>query len=530
MDDGEFKPEWEDQPHRHKVYPGVVRFPLPLDPPWPTRPLTPELFETDTGRPGDPAGADGFPLAKLSSMLRHSYGLLGRRLRINGNQDNEGRPWYRNATWWRGTAAGGGLYPLEIYWVTSGGDGVLPGIYRYSAPHHSMDRLLVGDVVGHVAAAVDRGGVASPSLADSEQYLLVSVKFWKNSFKYNNFCYHVVTMDLGALLGTWGLWSAAAGTPVRTAMWFDEIALNDLLGLDTTGESVMAVVPLPAAPAADGRPRPSGADRVDVAPRVVRTEAERSRKVVRFPLVEDVHRACLSTETPAAGRPTLADADIRAGRSGGDPIALSVEDRPDEQPGITEVLRSRRSSFGRFSASTPLTVAELSRVLRLGGHGRHLGTDVRGLGDAPRLTRLGVFVNHVAGLEPGAYEYDPVGHALYPVPGAAVGLFLQRNYFLDNYNVEQAGAVLCVLGRPTAAVDTLGDRGYRVVNAEVGAVAETVYLAAAALGLSCGAALGFDNVSYRERLGLVDTDQWPLLILMIGRDRADTADIDQKLF
>ena len=51
-------------------------------------------------------------------------------------------------------------------------------------------------------------------------------------------------------------------------------------------------------------------------------------------------------------------------------------------------------------------------------------------------------------------------------------------------------------------LDAVGDRGYRLVNATIGAVAQNVYIAAAALGLGCGVALGFDNVSYIEQLGL----------------------------
>ena len=67
--------------------------------------------------------------------------------------------------------------------------------------------------------------------------------------------------------------------------------------------------------------------------------------------------------------------------------------------------------------------------------------------------------------------------------------------------------------------DLVGPRGYRRVNAEVGAVTQSVYLACAALDVGCGAALGFDNVSYQEELQITDETEWPLLILMIGHER-----------
>ena len=45
-------------------------------------------------------------------------------------------------------------------------------------------------------------------------------------------------------------------------------------------------------------------------------------------------------------------------------------------------------------------------------------------------------------------------------------------------------------------------------------------MAAARAGLGCGAALGFDNAAYAEQLGLAGSDEAPLLILMIGHERA----------
>ena len=124
---------------------------------------------------------------------------------------------------------------------------------------------------------------------------------------------------------------------------------------------------------------------------------------------------------------------------------------------------------------------------------------------------------------------DAAAHALSPIAGDPPSPFLQWQYFLNNYNLEQAAAVITVVVRPAAVVSAVGDRGYRLVNAEVGAVAEAVYLAAAGAGASCGAALGFDNVSLAERLGLTATGEWPALLLLVGNDRADRADFEDRL-
>lgn len=109
------------------------------------------------------------------------------------------------------------------------------------------------------------------------------------------------------------------------------------------------------------------------------------------------------------------------------------------------------------------------------------------------------------------------------------GEFLQRNYFLANYNLEQAGAVLVPTVRTTAVLDAVGDRGYRLVNATIGAVAQSLYTAASAVDLGCGVALGFDNISYIEELGLDGTGEAPLLIMMIGNERPAPADFRYEI-
>lgn len=198
--------------------------------------------------------------------------------------------------------------------------------------------------------------------------------------------------------------------------------------------------------------------------------------------------------------------------------------------GVRQALRERRSSFGRFTATTPIGADQLAAALAAAAAGGRLDSDVESP-DGPATTRLYVFVNHVAGVPAGVYGYDAASGALRLLRAGEQGGFLQRNYFLANYNLEQAAAVI-VPTAPTAAVlDAVGDRGLRLVNAAVGAVSQALYTAASALGLGCGVALGFDCLSYIEELGLEGEGpaldgaaEVPLLIMMIGHERPQPAD------
>jgi nitroreductase len=83
--------------------------------------------------------------------------------------------------------------------------------------------------------------------------------------------------------------------------------------------------------------------------------------------------------------------------------------------------------------------------------------------------------------------------------------------------------------RTHAVLDAVGDRGYRLVHAVVGGISQAVYTASAAAGLACGVALGFDAISYTEELGLEETGELPLLIMMIGHERPRQADFRYEI-
>ena len=80
-----------------------------------------------------------------------------------------------------------------------------------------------------------------------------------------------------------------------------------------------------------------------------------------------------------------------------------------------------------------------------------------------------------------------------------------------------------------SALELFGSRGYRVLNFEVGAVAQTAYVASCAAGVGCGAVLGFDNVAIDESVGLDRTDERTFLFLLLGHERSDPADFDYRL-
>ncbi|MFJ3923421.1 SagB family peptide dehydrogenase [Streptomyces sp. NPDC090022] len=506
MEPADFVPDWADRPRKAKFYPGAETFPLPAAP-------------AAAAAPGA-GGRRGFTLPLLGGMLQDSYGFTGRRLAVQANTDLAALPHYTHANWSRGTASGGGLYPVSVYWAAGAGGPFMPGVYHYTPHHHAMRRLLTGDVTGEVRAALGAG--AGGADGGAGQYLILGVKYWQNAFKYNSFSFHAVSMDVGALLQTWRLWAHGQGLRIAPALWFDEERLAALLGVESRDEGVFAVLPLEWA---DAAPAPAAsAASTDAAPAVRRRDRERSRTVLEFETLHRIHEATLGR---AADRPAPHALDAAAAFPvrGTDPLALPAV--PDAALDTAAALRARRSSFGRFEASRPLGAPELAATLAACAR-TSVGCEAE-RPDGPRLTALYAFVNHVEGIEPGTYAYDPGAHTLRLVAAGPPGPFLQRTYFLSNYNLEQAAAVVVPTVRTTAVLDAVGDRGYRLVNATIGAVAQTFYTTAAAHGLGAGVALGFDNVAYVEELGLSGTDEAPLLIMLLGHERPRPADFRHEI-
>ncbi|MFJ2957538.1 nitroreductase family protein [Streptomyces sp. NPDC087270] len=532
MEPADWVPDWADRPRKGKHFPGAESFPLPH-----ATPAPPPGATVERGLYG-PRGGGAFTLPLLAGMLQDSYGLTGRRLAVQANSDLGTLPMYAEANWSRGSASGGGLYPVGIHWVSGPGGPLTPGVHYYDTRQHALRRLLTGDVTPQVRAAV-----GEPALGH-DQFLVLTVRFWQNSFKYNSFSYHVVTMDTGALLATWRIWARAHGLHVGPAFWFDEPRLGALLGLTDDEEGVFAVVPLAWQPstahattnaaaaagtgtgAAEAEGTGSGAISGAASVRVGHADQERSGFTTTFETVRRMHAATVegATRRPAAG--ALAAASARPVEAGGERVALPA--REPLERGVRQALRARRSSFGRFQAARPLAARELATVLAAADAAGTMDSDAEPA-DAEPLTRLLVFVNHVAGVPQGAYAYDRADGSLRLLRAGRPGEFLQRNYFLANYNLEQAAAVIVPAARTHAVLDAVGDRGYRLVNAVVGGISQAVYTASSAAGLACGVALGFDAISFTEELGLDATGEIPLLIMMIGHERPRPADFRYEI-
>jgi SagB-type dehydrogenase family enzyme len=530
-----FVPDWEDHPYLFKVYRDVEYFALPLD--IPTNLAS--MAEVYARLQSSALQAPVLTMDDLSLMLYIAHGMSSRRLDINWNGQEQVRA--TKPLYGRATASGGGLYPTEIYLACGASSPLQPGIYHYGSNNHTLARLYTGDGLSALRAAITQQNV-------SEQYdhfLIISLNFWKNAFKYNTFSYHVVTQDLGALLFSLRALALALGADFTHLFWFQDEHLNTLLGFETGEESAFAVLPLHLAPSrqaqkernrhSSDRQGPGFDDQVSrqgkaaslqkktPGPLVQARAMQRSQKVLQFPVPQQVHRSTLIHNEALTSFQPISDVSV-----GGERIHLSP-DPSRLQADILDVFLKRRSSFGRMDGSRALSQADVSLLLASGAAARRIRADTRQANGEPSLTRLMVFVNNVEGLQRGVYAFDAENNALQQVQSGDFRLFLQQHYFLQNYNLALTGAVIAVVGRMEDALERYGNRGYRLMNHEVGMVVQSLYLVATALSLEGGATLGIDNNAVNEICGLTDSGQEVLIHFLLGASYPVTANFDARL-
>ncbi len=515
-----FMPNVRDRPSQYKIYQQVERICLPDV--LPQRLITLDQAQAHFAQPPKPLRALSFE--DVSALLWLSHGAIGRRLGVTWNRHNRNIGRYERALHQRSYPSGGGMYPAEIYWASGPRGSLLPGLYHYDNSHHALERLYTGDPTPLIRKAL----LGAPAASKTDQFLLISLNFWKNSWKYNSFCYHVVTHDVGSLFGSLRFLALGMGSDLQLIQWFHDEVLNQAIGLETLSEGVFGVIPLPFE-AANGLELSKAMMNGGQIPRVDRPSFQRSQTVIRFEAVEAAHQGALVTNEQRPGLDDICRAFIETPTANGRSLALPPSSPQAMEVGLLQAFVERCSSFGRLSHLPPLSLSDLATILRFSAASRHYATDLKPTEQAGHFTRIMLFANHVEGLPRGGYAYNATHQSLIPVQQGDFSRFLQRNYFLDNYNVQETAVVLVIVGRPAPLLQACGNRGLRVLNAEAGYMAQSIHIAAAALGIGCGAILGFNNAAFNHMLGLDGSDHKSMLILFLGHEREGNANVNGPL-
>ncbi|WP_317232376.1 nitroreductase family protein [Clavibacter capsici] len=426
------------------------------------------------------------PISRAVADVCHAaYGTVAARISVNLNDRPEVHARAGSVKWGRGAASGGGRYCVDAYLVHGGDEDLPPGVHHYSAVANGWETLQRHDRTEELRRIQ---GYPDRAVA----YLVLTIDYWRSSFKYSDFAYQATSMDVGTFFGAERelLGDDVAGS---LDMEVDETAIADLLGIRADDRGVYAVQPWGRVVAGSV---PAGREAATPAPAALPAHS-RDVRPVRFPT------------TAALQRDMAAEAPDRSARE----LVRCVVPSPAraERARAWRELAERETSFGRFGQGT-IPLAALRELL---DEGRRAAEAVAGGSPRPTRTAHLVYADRVEGLDAGLYLDE--GDGLRRLRDGDHSAFLESTYFLRNYMGRLAACTVLLCGDVVPASAASGVRGYRRTNAVIGAACQALLTRAGRLGVATGTALGFDVAAHSEHAGL-DDGMSPMLMIMLGVD------------
>jgi len=433
-----------------------------------------------TDAPLTPPGSKEMGLAELSRLLYFGNGITG----MIRYQDDAGQLL-------RAAPSAGALYPTEIYAAVRTVPGLEPGLYNYQAPTHELVRLWEGDQLDALRAAC--GG--STGFDGAPFCLVLTGIFWRSAWRYRERGYRRVLLDSGHVLGNLRTIAAHAGATACPCLGFMDREVNGLFFFDDASEAALAIVPFlpdtgPGVPTPLWTSPPREAH-LAAAPLKQETDLPESATVA-------LHRASATPEKALADdgkrrEPAVSDRSIPLK----DPAGLD-----DRMPRAILTRRSARSFTG-----APIALLALGRALGF-AFGRAEPRAIRfGTRDAG-LLRAHLLAFGVDGLDPGLYAVEGAGEALLPL---SLGSFREEFFRISlGQEIAHTCAAALVLWAPAEdSMGLYGDRAYRYLHLEAGAIGQRFQLAAGAQGLmACGIGGFFDD----DAAKLIDIPQDDLVL------------------
>jgi SagB-type dehydrogenase family enzyme len=388
----------------------------------------------------------------------------------------------------------GNLHPTEAHVVCRGVHDVEDGVYHYAVREHALERRATGSVLDDLWRLVAPAHEPVPPIV----VVLTSI-FWREAWKYRHRAYRYCNHDAGHAAAAVLVSAAALGWRGEMRGRFPDGDVEAVLGLSGGDERPLLIVPLRPDDATVLVPpaRPAPRSPLRGTPNVI------SPEVLRYETIDEAHEAGnLTLALHRAMRPPLPGTLARSAsleRPVRPPIsALGIDARREAGAplSIHRVVRQRRSAVDHDGVAwmpAPALFASLWAATR-GWPSDFLSP----AGGPPRFfVQLFVYVHRVLGVDPGLYAYDRVSQALALLrsgdqKSAAAGLSLGQEIAAD------ACFAISMVADLEAACALHGDRGYRLVHHEAGAIGQMLYLAAEALGFEAtGIGAFFDDDANR---------------------------------
>ena len=454
--------DWANRPLPFKIYPKIEPLPLPRD-----VPQTGVAALSAISQPVPSSRADSVPgVQDLARLLYFSAGITKQRAYPGGE------------IYFRAAACTGALYEIDLYVVTGDLPGLDAGVYHFNPADVSLRLLRKGNFRGNLAQAT----AMEPAVAHAPATILCTGTYWRNAWKYQARTYRHFGWDSGTLLANMLAVCTASGLTAEIVLGFVDAEVNRLLDLDTRREVSLCLVPI-------GRTSESSLPVPREAPALGLETVPLSHHEVEYPAMLEMHDASSLESVEEVNQwrgkppalPSFAQTD--------EAVRLRPLPEEDQPKDTTEQVILRRGSTRTFDKAASITLAQLSTTLDYATRG--LPADFLELPGA-QLNDLYVIVHSVPGVKPGAYFFRREQNT---VELLKEGKFRAAAHHLGLEQELPADACVDIffLADLEQILERYGNRGYRAVQLEAGAIGGRIYLAAYAQHLGATGLTFFDD-------------------------------------
>jgi SagB-type dehydrogenase family enzyme len=329
----------------------------------------------------------------------------------------------------------GNLHPTEFHFVTRGLKDWPDGLYHYRPSSHMAEQRALGDL--------EVGG-ASPLV-----FILTSIA-WREAWKYRDRAYRYCLHDIGHAWQALALAARAMGCETRAIYDFPD---GDIAQVCRLQEDEWPMLVVEIAGASIPVREPDSHETIWYGGQA----NQLSEETIPYPRIDAIHAATKRiVHSPVEPPPT--------GRG-----SIKLPDPAVSSRSFGETARKRRSALDFVGGSQSMSLPQLSAVLRA-------------TTELSSFIQLYLYVHRVEGLEPGVYRFWPEPFELEIIKMgdqrvAAAGLSLGQDL------AGNACVAFSMIGDLERVTRAHGDRGYRYVHFEAGAIGHRLYLGAESLGL-----------------------------------------------
>ncbi len=452
--------DWTNKPRAFKVYTKISSTPLPHHFPSPRLGALASVSGV-----GPPNRATTINIETLAELLFFTGGIT-REMKFPGG-----------AYYMRAAPATGALYPIELYIVCYGIEGLGAGIYHFGPGDFSLTELRKGDYRTELSLASG----SNEEIATSPVTIAMTSLAWRNAWKYQARSFRHWFWDSGVMAANLLATAFSAGLAAKLVMSFDDARVNLLLGLEEEKEASVALAPIGAGLAAPPREQKRSQPKLNL------ETVPLSAKEAQYPEVWRVHSSSSLDEREASDW-------IKAGiayrgktiTSGGSRYRLQLSGVEEVKDTLEEAIL-RRGSTRRFAAKS-ISFSALSAIL----YSSSRGVPFDFLGGKDSLLGTYLIVNAVEDLPSGAYFFNRERDALEQLKA---GSFRKSSGYLclEQPLFSDASVVLFLMADLQTILKHLGNRGYRAAQFEAGVVLGKIYLSAYAQRLGASGSTFYDD-------------------------------------